>query len=355
MAVAPRRSTDVVSHAAEDAGMNALERLRAEPYRYTLFAALRAIERAYASQPRLGEARRAAQEPVRLAQTPHLSFAPADVAGFGMNAAGRPLLETYSFGMFGPNGALPLHLTEMAYDRRRQLSDPSVNDFVNFFQHRLIALFYRAWADADPATCHDRPDTDRFRLYLGALLGMGTEHSRSRDAVSDYAKLSRAAQFAGQSRSPQGLESVLADYFDLPVRVKNFVGAWLDIPREARSRLGYKLGDREDSAVLGVGASLGSASWQSQHKFEIAVGPVDFETFRNFLPGADGLKELASLVRLYTNDEWSWQLRLLLKGAERPAPRLGGGMRLGWSTWMSGDAAMADEVVIQGDLCDAMN
>src|SRR5215831_7036074 len=174
----------------------ALQSLQAEPYRFSLFAALRLIERVYRLDPRLGESRRASTEPVRLAQPAYLSFAPSDVASFTFTPASgstKPLLETFSFGAFGPNGALPLHLTEFTYERRRQYNDPTVNDFVNLFQHRMIALFYRAWADADPVTNFDRPETDRFRLYVGALVGLGPGASRTRDSVSDLAKLSRAA------------------------------------------------------------------------------------------------------------------------------------------------------------------
>jgi len=328
--------------------VTALQALQAEPFRYSLFAALRLIERAYRNHPRLGESRRADQEPVRLAQPPYLSFAPSDVTSFGtvQTAGGKPLLETYSFGMFGPNGALPLHLTEIAYERRRQHNDPTVNDFINLFQHRLIALFYRAWADADPATNFDRPESDRFRLYMGALVGLGSQSGRERDDVSDFAKLSRAAQFGSQMRSGQGLQTILADYFGVPLQVHSFVGAWLDIPVDARSALG---GD-PTSGSLGVGLTLGSTSWQSQHKFEVRIGPLPLAEFENFLPGAAGLRDLGELVRLYTNDEWSWQLRLLLRGADVPVARLGASARLGLTTWMGGRHNTAEDVVIQGDL-----
>jgi type VI secretion system protein ImpH len=340
MATATRNATDPVA---------VLQRLRAEPHRYSLFAALRLVERAYAGHPRLGESRRAATEAVRLAQPPYLSFAPSDVTAVTTNDQGRMVVEAYSFGVFGPNGALPLHLTEMAFERRRQLDDPTLSDFVNLFQHRMMALFYRAWADADPATNYDRATTDRFKLYVGALVGLGTNASRDRDAVPDHAKLSRAAQFGAQSRSPQGLESALSDYFNLPIQVRSFVGDWLDIPSSTRTRLG----SHSESAALGIGTTLGASSWQCQHKFEIAAGPLDLTAFNNFLPGSPGLRELVALVRLYTNDEWSWQLRLLLRAEEIPPLRLGGGARLGWSTWMGARAECAHDVAIQGDYYDS--
>ena len=327
-----------------------LRALQAEPHRFSLFAALRLIERAYPTQPRLGESRRLANEAVRLAQPPHLNFAPSDVAKFDLREDvrdGKPTLEAYSFGVFGPNGALPLYLTETAYERRRQHNDPTINDFVNLFQHRMIALFYRAWADADPATNFDRPESDRFRLYMGALMGLGAEAGRGRSEVVDFAMLGRAAQFGSQTRSATGLEAVLADYFNVPLKVGSFVGAWMDIPSDARMMLGRA----SPASQLGGGATLGSGTWQCQHKFEIAIGPLHLRDFTEFLPGSKRLTHLAELLRLYTNDEWSWQMRLLLKGDEVPRMQLGGGARLGWTTWMGGRDKVATDVVIQGDLC----
>jgi type VI secretion system protein ImpH len=213
----------------------------------------------------------------------------------------------------------------------------------------LIALFYRAWADSDPATSHDRPDVDRFKLYLGSMLGLGFEASTARDAVLDYAKLSRAAQFSAQTRSAEGLRDVLVDYFELPIDVRSFAPAWLDIPPASYTRLG----DRSQSAQLGVGSTLGSASWQSQHQFAIVIGPLTHVTFEHFLPGTAGLRELAALVRLYTNDEWSWILRLRLAAHEVPAMRLGTGSRLGWTSWVGGRDTVAEDVIIRGDACGA--
>ncbi len=325
--------------------VSAVEALAAQPTRFTLFAALRLLEAAHAELPRLGESRKAVDDPVRLAQPPHLFFAPCDVSEYETADRVKPRLKQYSFGMLGPNGALPLHLTEYAHERERQHDDPTFVDFINTFQHRLISLFYRAWANADPATNFDRPTADRFVGYLGAFLGMTQQSTRGRDDVIDFAKLSRCGQFAPQARSAEGLEAILADYFELPVAIKPFVGAWLQIPADSYCRLG---GERE-YALLGSGATLGKASWQCQHKFEIAIGPLSLKQYSDFLPGSRALRELRALVRFYTNDEWSWQVRLLLRDVEVPGLTLGQQGRLGWTTWMSNTPRMADDVVLQGD------
>jgi type VI secretion system protein ImpH len=319
-----------------------LEPLTQQPEQFTLFGALRLLEQVFADHPRLGEARKATDDPVRLGQTPTLAFAPSQLSAF-RGGAGQPArLEQYSFGVFGPNGAVPIHLTEQAYELRRHREDSTMVDFLNTFQHRLIALFYRAWANSDPATSLDRPASDRFALYVGALGGLGPQAARDRDAVLDYAKFYRVGHFAAQARSAEGLQQILADYFGLPVEVRQFVGDWMKVPPESYCRLGA-----ESVAGLGSTATLGGSSWQCQHKFEIALGPLTRATFSRFLPGARGVQELYALTRLYTNDEWTWQLRLLLADVEVPGVWLGGQAQLGWTTWLGGRRTMVDDVVLQ--------
>ncbi len=57
-------------------------------------------------------------------------FAPATLAAWEPGEDGRPArLLVHFFGLFGPDGPLPLHLTEYARDRRRNDRDPTLPAF----------------------------------------------------------------------------------------------------------------------------------------------------------------------------------------------------------------------------------
>lgn len=320
--------------------LEALRQLREEPYRFELFAALRMLERIDRTRPRLGEARRPLDESVRIGQPPHLTFAPSDIATAATMAGGRLRLEQFGFGIFGPNGALPFHLTEHAFERRRHHEDGAVSDFINLFQHRLATLFYRAWADSDPAASHARPDDDDFARFLGALIGFLDETALRRDSIPDGAKLFRAGLLASASRSADGLETLLTDYFGQKIAIRQFVGGWLRVPSELHTRLAGEY------AVLGGTATLGSESWQCQNRFEVVVGPLRFEDFMRFLPGSRALRSLSDLIRLYTSGEWSWQLRLLVDAGQAQGVSLGRAGRLGWTSWLGCRQGIADDVVL---------
>lgn len=317
--------------------MNGLDRLQEAPHQFTLFAALRLLERTFPDKPRLGEARRLSQVAVRLSQPAFMEFAPAEVAGFRFGEDGVPQLESWGFGVFGPNGALPLHLTELVYERRRQHADPAVGDFINLFQHRMLELFYRAWADSDPAASHDRPDADHFRLFIGSFVGLGATESRGQlPAIGDESVLGRAGLFGVQSRPAEALEKIVSGYFRLPARVGNFTGEWLEIPAGARTLLGHG----GEAAQLGIGATLGQKSWQVQHGATLHLGPLDYEQFSDLLPGAPGRAALEELLGVFAGGEWHWRMRLVLHRPRIPPLRLGGETdagrppELGWSTWL---------------------
>jgi type VI secretion system protein ImpH len=313
---------------------------------YALFAALRELERALPDYPRLGDSKRLSQEPVRLGQEPHLNFAGCDIARFEpTGAAGRRRLDQYVFGLLGPNGPMPLNITEFVYERQRQFSDRTIADFLNVLQHRFISLFYRAWAEADPCTQHDRPKQDEFRIWVGALLGLGTQAAMRRDPVPDDAKLGRAGLLANLPRSAAGLETALADYFEVSVEIREFVPAWFDLPLESR----LCLGTAPESSTLGAGAVLGASVWLCQQQFEIVIGPLARGRFEQFLPGAKALAELSALVHLYTNDEWAWRLRLRLQPQEPTAISLGQQGKLGWTAWLGRCDGMIEDMWLRGD------
>ena len=105
--------------------------LAANPQRYHLFQALRIIEAQHGDRPRLGQSRRSAQDPVRLGQEAELAFPTSTIAEFGPDKQGQMRLTNRSFGLFGPQGPLPLHLTEYARNRRRNERDTTFIAFAD--------------------------------------------------------------------------------------------------------------------------------------------------------------------------------------------------------------------------------
>jgi type VI secretion system protein ImpH len=315
------------------------DQLARAPHEFDFFQLLRRLESHYRDRPRLARSPRPAEDPVRLGQQPSLAFAPRTVAAFDPGSGGLPpRIEVLFFGLFGPNGPLPIHLTEYVYDRLHNAGDPTLARFADVFHHRLLSLFYRAWADAQPTVQYDRPEDDRFWKYVGALFGMGLPAFRDRDAVPDDAKRYYAGWLACQTRSADGLEAILGDFFQLPVRIDEFVGQWLDIPDDCR----FALGAAPETGSLGSAAPIGSQVWSCQQKFRIVFGPLRYEDYLRLLPGREGLVRLTALVRNYLGDELDWDVRLVLKREEVPPAIMGGLGQIGWTAWLDQEGRSQD-------------
>jgi type VI secretion system protein ImpH len=322
-----------------------LDLLARAPDQFDFFQAMRRLEALYCDRPdrpRFGTALRPADEPIRLGQDPELVFAASAIGGLRAERDGPPRLSVNFFGLMGPNGPLPLHITEYARDRLRNADDPTMARFFDVFHHRMLMLFYRVWASARPAVSHDRPASDRFELYVGALAGLGFASLRDRDAFPDTAKLFYAGRLAAQARNPEGLEAMIGDFFAMPARIECFVGDWLDLPVENRWRLSGRAGGDQ----LGLSTILGAHAWARQQKFRINLGPLDSRQFRSLLPGGPNLPKLAAVVRNYVGDELRWDVRLTLKKRVEE-PWILGQSRLSWTTWLgqAGDGGLEDLIL----------
>ncbi len=186
-------------------GTALLERLRQAPQESGFFALMRSLEALFPNRPRFGRSARPREDLLRLGQEPSAGHAPASLAGFEIGKEGRPdRLRVLFFGLFGPDGPLPLHLTEYARDRQRNYGDAALSRFIDLFHHRALSLFYRAWADVRPTVAFDRPHQDRFSHYVGSLMGLSTPGLRERDAMPDLTKLHFAGLLAGQTRHAEG-------------------------------------------------------------------------------------------------------------------------------------------------------
>lgn len=312
-----------------------LEGLGRDPTSYGFYRAMRMIEASFDDRPRLGETHRPAQDGVRLGQEAEMAFPPSTIADFRVDEDGRAHLDSRFFGLFGPSGPLPLHLTEYARDRNRNSHDKTFIAFANMFHHRMLSLFWRAWAAGEPAVSFDREDADPFADYVSSFAGLMGPGFHGRDRMPDLSKLHFAGRLGCFRRNEDGLLAIVSAFFRTRTEIVSFVGSWLDLEPDDRWRLG-------STAQLGRTASVGGRVWSRQAKFRLRLGPMPLEEYRRLLPGGGSLGKLVAIVRNYAGDEFDWDLNLVLKSGETPKAQLGVNGRLGWTTWIGDRPEGAD-------------
>jgi type VI secretion system protein ImpH len=336
---------------AETVGQR-LQAMSGDAWAYDFFAVMRRLEAIAASSPRWGHALLPSAELVRVGQEPSLAFAPASISRFEPATAHRPpLLRQHFFGYLGPNGPLPVHLSDFVRERAMNHGDRTWLAFLDTFAHRFSLYFYRAWAESRPAVGLDRAGDDRFRSRIGALVGIGTAARQQRDEINDDARLHFSGWLTRNVHCAEGVDSVLCGYFGVPIRLEPWVGHWMALPAGELSRLGRGIVSRS----VGMGAMLGQRTWDRQHRVRLHVGPLSLVRYQGFLPTGTARSELQRWMQQLLGGELYWDAQLILEKNQVPATRLGrhkgNAPRLGWISWLGQRPRTSDaaDVRIDGD------
>jgi type VI secretion system protein ImpH len=167
------------------------------------------------------------------------------------------------------------------------------------------------------------------------LIGLGTKGMTHRMDIEDDACLYYAGILSQRRPTAQGLKQLLEDYFDVPVGVEQFTGKWRRLPPDNLTFL------KDTGAFcerLGMGTIVGGEAWDQHGTVTIRLGPLSFERYQEFLPGARASVELRAWLRLYTSREFDLIISRALKRDEVPRMMLGeggiGAARLGLVSWI---------------------
>lgn len=310
------------------------------------FELLRQLETA---QQRFGRAGGPRREPARLGQAARLGFAASDIARIDVPDAERPpQVSVNVIGLLGPEGPMPLHLTRWVMNRLSnrwfaggggETSDTTFLDFANLLQHRMMALYWRAWADARAEVHVAHGSGGRVSALARALAGLGLPETETGDRRIDGPKLHHATSLVQEARSPERLTTFLETVLGLPVQLAEFTGAWVDIPGHLQTRLGAA------HAGLGTQAVAGARVFDRASRAEIRIGPLAQEEFTAFLDDPGRWERLRHAVIFASGKDLHFSLRLVLAPGEAPAARLGAA-RLGRTAWLAPDPERAAD-----DLC----
>mgnify|MGYP003867160149 CR=1 FL=1 len=296
-----------------------------------LRSALRLLECSDPARPRLGQAVRVADEVVRISQSVSLAFERTSLVTLERGDGARPWrLTCRQPGLFGHAGPLPLHFTEEADRRARHHGDASTREFIDLFNHRLLALFYRAWADGEPAIACDRPADNPLAAVIGAIGGFGESASRGRSALPDTIALGSASWFGRQARSPDGLVALLERHLGLAARVEELDGGWVPLP--SASRLVLRSHGRE--RVLLGRRILGRRGWCADGAFRLVVRLAGAAALDALTRPGKALDTLDEVVRTYVGDELAWTLELALPARAARPVSLDRRTRLARDSWL---------------------
>ncbi|MEP6789869.1 MAG: type VI secretion system baseplate subunit TssG [Ramlibacter sp.] len=317
-----------------------IDRLVSRPQGFNLFQAISLLERAAPDVLPVGEGH-GQTEAVRLGAVVSLGFQPSDVSSVSMGSpSGEPFtLTSPVLSLAGAQGPLPMPFTELLLERKAA-RDRATSDFLDIFNHRLLAFLYRSRKKHHMGLNWGTEATSSLAACLDALSALGLA-AGAKGPHGESAWLRHAGLMGGAPRSLTGLVAMLTDRLGHKILGTQFCGGWQPLARSEQTHLGIS------ASRLGQTAVLGRRAWYQCAGIEIEFRDLSVPRLKRLLPGAREHALTKWLIGRYVQQDL--QVEMVLKPAARDIKRsmLGhaGGMRLGWTSWLVGsqhaDAAYA--------------
>lgn len=303
------------------------------PGKYGLFPVVRSAEARAHGLPRVGTAKRPEMNVVDLAQEPRMGFADRTLSRITIKG-GRARIDGLWMGLIGPMGPMPLHLTEYAFYEERYADKHPFGDWLNLLAGRMLQLFYRAWADSQPAAMADRPEEDPFAGFLAALSG-ATEGASEKSAFARAGRVHYAGVFAGK-RSAVSIEDALTQLLGQDARLLEFQPRWRTLEPEDRSCLGGSFAELGRSVVLGRRVRSGSDA------FRVVIRAANFRDYQSLLPTGKRFAVAAEALDAFAPSHLEWDIAVEIRDRDAPPARLDGRAQLGWTGWIKPKKTIRD-------------
>lgn len=317
---------------AADVGTTATPVAEALAQRTSDFSFLQAmwlLQRSQPSSAPVGYQGPPSEEPVRLVPSVSLAFPPGDVESITYDAERRPpfRLVTTFLGLYGAHSPLPSYYAEDLLHRSEE--DDPIRSFLDIFNHRLLSLFMRGLLRYRGHLLFRDEGRDEFSWRLFALSGLGGDGMPDAVGVPRARLLRFTGLWSHRPASAASIAALIGTYLGgLPVRVRECIRRWVYLPKRQRSQLGRA------ACRLGDDAIAGERAQDRVGKFRVSIGPVDMDTYRQFLPGGAALRETVALARLASGGWLGFDIELILRGEDTPrlGVRLAREGNLGWTT-----------------------
>ena len=308
--------------------------LQEDPCSFDFFQAVTLLKRLFPHREPVGHFSNPEDEVVHFSASPGLVFPASQVQELQWEADAIARMLVNFMGLTGPMGVLPHCYSELISERLRA-KDNGLQDFLNIFNHRALSFFYRAWEKYRFPVTYALEKEDLFTHYLLDLIGLGTEGLQDRQALPDEVLLRFASLLSKQVRSAAALETILAGYFEVPVEIEQFIGAWYRLDADGQCCMDDV---ERGSQQLGQGAVVGDEVWSPQSRVRIKLGPLSLKRYGDFLPEGSAFEPLRAITRFFSNGDFEFEVQLILKREDVPRCEIGAaekeGPRLGWISWL---------------------
>lgn len=300
---------------------------------------IRLLEQAQPHRPAVGSGPEPGNEVVRFRSRVDFGFPSSQVDGltatgaaFGEGAAYE--LTSRMLTLLGRFGPMPAVYSEQVMSRLGK-GDHAGRDFLDVFHHRLVTLWIKICKAIQPElNLTDARESD-YMKQLNAINGLGLDSLASQEGLAEQALAAGVGLPVRPRIGAADLARLVQFHFDVPCRVRSFVGEWVTLRDHDQACLSAHGG-----SPLGRRGALGRRAWDPNGRFALELGPLETRRFRDFLPDGVDYPDLCRLVRFHAGPDLVFSLVLLPQKRPVAGARLSAddGDALGWTACLAAAA-----------------
>lgn len=293
--------------------------------------------------PPVGHLGDPSREYLRFRATRSLSFGASDVSSVAFDDDKSRLdIRVNFFGLYGPASPLPATFTERIIEA--DTSPAPVEDFLDLFNHRFIALLHVIWRKYRYYLRYESGGADPLSKRFLALCGFPIEDRDRIGEISRSALLPHLGLISLFSNSSEVVGATLSNFFAIPCRIEEFIPRKVAIGEESRLALGLA------NNLLGEDAILGFELDDDFGKFRICAGRANFAVLEPFLPHGAKHRQFCELLLMATREPLEWEFQFAFDPDSIPMAKLGE-CRLGWTSWLHADELdpLEDTIILSTD------
>lgn len=270
------------------------------------------LEQSQPDQPVIGSGWQVHHEPVRFRPHPGMGFPSAEIKGSEtlQHPFLPPTLHITFMGLYGVESPLPTHYIDDITQRRE--GHEAAADFLDIFNHRLIAQYYRIWRKYSYPTTFEAGGKDRTSQYLLALAGLGIEGCAENIATPQSRFLALLPVMLLPGRTSEGLASLIHLLASNTQAV-----VWQHDPRRVPLKHRLSMRVRNPQTLKGKPV-MGPYATDVNGQVLMKLSTDDPQEVQSWLPGGELHADLMALLNVYLGASLDVRLQLCVERSLLP-------------------------------------
>ncbi len=286
------------------------------------------LEQSQPEQPVIGSTWQVGLEPVRFRPHPGMGFPASEIKGLEQPEHPHlpPTVRITFMGLYGVESPLPTHYIDDIAQRREGVE--ATTDFLDIFNHRLIAQYYRIWRKYSYPATFEAGGKDRTSQYLLGLAGLGIDGCAENIATPASRFLALLPVMLLPGRTAEGMSS-LVSLLAPDTRAQ----VWHHDRRRVALKKTLAMRVRQPVSLKGRPV-MGAYATDVNSQVLMRLTTTNPDEVRGWLPGGDLHTDLMALLHVYLGARLDVRLQLCVKRSLLPDAALKarsgqGGVQLG--------------------------